>query len=235
MLHSSVTVHRPLRRDIPAMVGQGVEAAQLLVDARGQGEGIQALAQPRQLGELGRVGLRARLQARKRRLRRAILATESTAHACFLHEFDRREPEVLPQAQVGIQRVEGLERRARVIAVIAHQLAHVRPVLLFDVRVVVLLVRPPARELNLLRLAVPIQRLIDEFAPVIRVDAAQAEGQRPAQGVQRLPDGELPLLITARVSTHLVWMSITFSECRHAPSARSPACETRSISVKPGL
>ena len=29
-------------------------------------------------------------------------------------------------------------------------------------------------------------------------------------------------------------MSVTFSECRNSPSAQSPECDTRSISVKPG-
>src|SRR6516162_2928783 len=52
------------------------------------------------------------------------------------------------------------------------------PVLLLDVGVVVLLVRAAAGELNLLRLAVVPQVLIDELRAVVGVDAAQAEGQR---------------------------------------------------------
>ena len=37
------------------------------------------------------------------------------------------------------------------------------------------------------------------------------------------------------VSTQVVWMSVTFSEWANSPSARWPACATRSSSVKPGL
>ena len=39
---------------------------------------------------------------------------------------------------------------------------------------------------------------------------------------------------TARVSTHVVWMSVTFSEWANSPSARWPAWATKSSSVKPG-
>ena len=42
------------------------------------------------------------------------------------------------------------------------------------------------------------------------------------------------LPITARVSVHAVWMSVSVSEWMNSPSARSPECDTRSISVKPG-
>jgi len=42
------------------------------------------------------------------------------------------------------------------------------------------------------------------------------------------------LPMTARVSTQVVWMSVRFNECMNSPSARSPECATKSISVKPG-
>ena len=44
-----------------------------------------------------------------------------------------------------------------------------------------------------------------------------------------------PLPMTARVSTHVVWMSVRLREWRNSPSAHSPEWETRSTSVKPGV
>src|SRR5262245_42091744 len=87
-----------------------------------------------------------------------------------------------PTAETGSETVAARGGRAPVwrpgprgvVAHISQQLAHVRPVLLLDVRVVVLLVRPAARELNLVDLAVVPQMLIDELTAVIRVDATQA-------------------------------------------------------------
>jgi hypothetical protein len=46
-------------------------------------------------------------------------------------------------------------------------LAHVGPVLLLDVRVVVFLVGPAARELNAVGFAVPVQMRVDKFRPVV--------------------------------------------------------------------
>jgi hypothetical protein len=67
------------------------------------------------------------------------------------------------------------------IAQVAHVLPHVRPVLLLDVRVVVFLIGTPARELNALRLAVAVQMRVDEFGPVVRIDAAQSKRQLALQ------------------------------------------------------
>jgi hypothetical protein len=57
---------------------------------------------------------------------------------------------VHPQTQLmAIQIVHGLHRLSRIVALPTHQLAHVRPVLLLDVSVVVLLVRSSAGELDI--------------------------------------------------------------------------------------
>ena len=70
-----------------------------------------------------------------------------------------------------------------------------RPVLLLDVRIVVLLVRPPARELNRSRLAVAVEMVVDELRAVVRIDAAQ--GKR--QGLpDRLQSGPYRLLALAQ-------------------------------------
>ena len=65
----------------------------------------------------------------------------------------------------------------RVVAIPGQQLAHLRPVLLLDVRVVVLLVGPSARELNVLLFAPTLQMPVDELTAVVRIHAQQREGQ----------------------------------------------------------
>ena len=51
-----------------------------------------------------------------------------------------------------------------------------RPVLLLDVRVVVLLVRTPPRKLNVLLLAPALQMLVDELRAVVGIHSAQSKG-----------------------------------------------------------
>src|SRR2546429_3941042 len=52
-----------------------------------------------------------------------------------------------------------------------------RPVLLLDVRVVVLFVRPSPRELDLPCVAPALQMVVDELAAIIRVHTQQRKGQ----------------------------------------------------------
>src|SRR5260370_1355149 len=67
------------------------------------------------------------------------------------------------------------------------------PVLLLDMRVVVLLVRTSSRELDLLPLAPSLQMPVDEFRSVIRVQAQKTEGQHPFDLIQGLLHSGLPL------------------------------------------
>jgi hypothetical protein len=78
---------------------------------------------------------------------------------------------------VPVQVIEGGDRRQGVVPVVAHELADVGPVLLLDVGVVVLLVGSPPRELNGVGLAVPVEGIVDELAPVVGVNAPEREGQ----------------------------------------------------------
>jgi hypothetical protein len=78
------------------------------------------------------------------------------------------------------------------------------PVLLLDVGVVVLLVRPAARELNLFGLTKGVEMKVDELRAVIRIDPLQAKRQLRAELVQRRLDTHLAFPSNAPLSTHVV-------------------------------
>ena len=132
--------------------------------------------QARERRHLDRVRCRTGADAIQGSLRRAVDTAEAAADPRLLDELHRGQPQILQQPQIRIQRVERGERGRRVIAVVAHQLADVGPVFLLDMRVVVLLVRPAARELNGTGPTVAIQVVVDELGPVVRIDPAQREG-----------------------------------------------------------
>src|ERR1700731_82532 len=67
------------------------------------------------------------------------------------------------------------------------------PVLLFDMRVVVLLVRASSRELDVLPFTPSLQMPVDEFRSVVRVQAQKAERQHPGDLIQGLRHSGLPL------------------------------------------
>jgi hypothetical protein len=133
------------------MVGQGVDVVKLPGDGLGQGEGVKAVALPPELaGDLG-TDLRASEDPLQGGAGRVVPAPDARAHPLLTEQLDRRQEQVLEQPQ--LLPVESLDRGLRGEAVVAHvaqELADVGPVLLLDVGVVVLLVGPPARELNLL-------------------------------------------------------------------------------------
>src|SRR5688572_20766084 len=165
-----------------AQVREGIDALQLVLDGAGQAEGIQSgsLTSQRSGDVLG--DLRAREHAVERRLGGVVSATDASADPLFALELDGGQEEILEQPQLAaVEGLDGRLRRRAVVAYVAQQLADVRPVLLLDVGVVVLLVRAPAGELDLLGLAVVPQMLIDEFRAVVRVDPSEPEGQGLAE------------------------------------------------------
>ena len=159
------------------MIRQRVHVRELVVDAGGERERIETVALAHEGGHLRGVGLGTHADAVQRGLRRVVVPAESRADAFFALEFHRRQEEILQQPQVGIHGVHRRERGSGVIPHIPHQFADMRPVLLLDVRVVVLLVRSPARELDLVGPAVLMQVRVDEFRAVVGVDATERERQ----------------------------------------------------------
>ena len=135
----------------------------------------------------------AHASTRSSGVRGVIAATEAGADAALLDQLHRGEKQVLQQAQLLVEPIDRGERRRRVIPHVAQQLPHVRPILLLDVRVIVLLVRAPASELDVMVRAIAAEMVIDELGAVVRIDPAQPKGHGLAQVLQAFLDVVLTL------------------------------------------
>ena len=157
---------------------QDHELLDLPIDGRGEGERIELIAKPHERDHGLGIRLGARLDSLERRARSIVAATKARPDPFFAEELDRGQEEVVEEPQlVPIERVQRHHGRRGVVPPVPHELADVRPVLLLDVGVVVLLVRPAARELDLLGLAVAVEMVVDELGAVVGVDPPEAEGQ----------------------------------------------------------
>lgn len=119
------------------LVRHAIQPIELLVDPLREGERIGLRQHPAQGRDFLRIGLRARTHPLKRRLRSVIATDQSGTLPDFCQEFHRRLEQVLEQPQVGIQRVEGLQRLRTVLAIPADELAHMGPVLLLHMSVII--------------------------------------------------------------------------------------------------
>ena len=100
-------------------------------------------------GDLHRVGPGAGLHALERRLGRSYTRRTRAPTRTLRTQLHRRQEQVLEEAEVlTVEAVHRGHRRGGVVADVAHQPAHVRPVLLLDVGVVVFFVRPAAGHLD---------------------------------------------------------------------------------------
>jgi len=135
----------------------------------------------------------ARFHALERRPWLVVAPADPRPDPRLLDQLDRRQTQVLQEAQVLVQRIDRGQRRVRVVPDVAEELPHVRPILLFDVGVVVLLVRAPTRELDVLLRAVAAEMVIDEFRPIVGIDPLQAKRQLLPHVVERLLDDMLAL------------------------------------------
>ena len=120
------------------MVRQVVDPGEPFVDPLRHHEGVEPGLQLLQLRDGGRVDLGTGRHAIERGPGRVIAAAEPRADAPFLDELHRGQEQVLQEPQIRIHRVDRHQRRLGVIPHIAEQLAHMGPVLLLDVGVVVL-------------------------------------------------------------------------------------------------
>jgi len=75
----------------------------------------------------------------------------------------------------------------------AAQLAHMGPVLLFDVSVIVFLVGPPSGKLNVVVLAVLVEVVVEELRAVVRIDAAELEWHMCVHLDDGIKNARLPL------------------------------------------
>ena len=130
--------------------GEPVAALELLLDGVGEHEGIQPVPLASELGgDLG-ANVWAREDPLQRCLRGIVAAPDARADPHLGEQLDRGQEEILQEPQlVTVQGVDrGLSHRA-VVTHVAQELADTSAVLLLDVRVIILLVGPPPRELDL--------------------------------------------------------------------------------------
>jgi hypothetical protein len=139
-----------------AGIGERVDAVELLLDGPRQGEGIQAIALAAERGRPGGVEAARGEHPLQRRPGRIVAAPDARADALLPEQLHGGQKEILEQPQLlAVQSVDGGAGDQGVVAHVAQQLANVGPVLLFEMRIVVLLLRPAPRELDLVRLTVP--------------------------------------------------------------------------------
>ena len=143
-------------------------------------ERVEPCVQELQRLLLFRRHLRRGQHAGQRSLRVAIHPGDASVLADFLRQLVRGQEVVLQLTQRALaQYVDQRRDRRVVVALVAELLAHVRPVALLDVGVVVLLVGPRAREEDGLG---PLPRprhdvVVDELPAVVAVHAQQREWQ----------------------------------------------------------
>jgi len=161
---------------------EGVNPLQLTIDLATELERVQAWAKFDEGGEWGglyRLVCLLSLQPIQRCAGEIVAAAQLRAHAHFLHQLGRRLKEIEPQAQfMAIEVIHGFHRLRGVVAIPAHQLANMRPVLLLDVGVVVLLVGAAVAELHLVVSAPTADVPVDKFRAIVGIDPPQREGQR---------------------------------------------------------
>ena len=125
-------------------VGQSVDAPELPVDAAGQLKRVEHRAQLLPFRHSSAVPLPRRQHPLQRCLRRARDAAQLRAYTIFLHPFDRGLLQVHPQPQLlPVHSMDGFHRGPRVIPPQPSKLTYLRPGLLLDAGMVVVLVRSP--------------------------------------------------------------------------------------------
>jgi hypothetical protein len=152
------------------VIGEGDDGLELPVDGRGEREGIEAVAEGHEGGDLRVIDVGAREHALERGARGGVATAEAGPDPFFAEELDGGQEEVLEQAE--LEPVEGVDRPeggGRVGAEVAEQLAHRGPVLRLAVGVVVLLTGPAAGEVDGRGPAVVV--------PLIGVDARRRNGE----------------------------------------------------------
>ena len=95
------------------------------------------------------------------------------------------------QANCPIQASQALTGDQAREAVVAHEPANHRAILLLDPGLIVLLIGPRARELEMLFLAIALECLIDEGAVVVRVDPADRHRELMSHDCKPFDDQKL--------------------------------------------
>ena len=113
VFQGSAGVHKPAAA---AMIRKRVEAVLLSLDPGGERKGIERGLLPHQCRHLRRVRRWTGADAVQWSLRRPIDPADPAADPRLGHELHRRQPQILQQPQIRIQRVERGQGGQRVIA-----------------------------------------------------------------------------------------------------------------------
>jgi hypothetical protein len=158
---------RPGRPRLPShAMRQLPDLLQLRIDALGERKRIRPGEHPSQGRDLDGIRLGARQHAGPRGLGHLVAAPQARAVPALPQQLHRGLKQILKEPQV---RIERLERRRALVALPPDELAHMGPVLLLDVRIIILLRGARAGELNrgLRPLAEDPQMMIDELTAIV--------------------------------------------------------------------
>jgi hypothetical protein len=210
---------------------------QLRIDALGERKGIRPSQHPSEGRDLDGICLGARQHAGPRGLGPIIAADQPGAVPALAQQLHRRLKQILEEPQVRIERLERGQGRGALVAIPPDELAHMGPVLLLDVRIVILLIGARPRELNrgMCPLAERPQMISDELTAMVRINPAQRERQLPGDRLQRGKNALMALapdrvpLDPPGVHVHGV------QRVQVLPVGLAPECDTRSISRSPAF
>jgi hypothetical protein len=110
-------------------------------------------------------------------------------HPPFGDQFEDRLEEIEVEAQVLVDTLEEQELGLGVEAIITDEATDDRPIFLFDMGLIVFLVRARTGKGDLLKVAVMEEQVVDEFGAVVGVNAEQIEGQARAHDFNGFEDG----------------------------------------------
>jgi len=122
-------------------------------------------------GHLRDIGLRGGPDSLQGGLWPIVPAKESGTAALLAHQLHRGLKEILKQPQIRIEGIECLLSFQGLVAVPADELAHMRPILLLDMGVVIFFIGPGAGELDAVSPTERDQMPVDELAPIVRVES----------------------------------------------------------------
>lgn len=169
------------------------ESGQFFVDPLGQRQRVRGLFGAAKLLDSSFWDGLGALQNALKNCSGDIIPTDDPCPISNLFEqFHGGAEEVIEDAEVGVNVVHGPERPRGVVSVVADELADLGPILLFNVGVIILFVGAGAGELDFaVGGATPTkgpEMVVDEFGSVVRVDAAQWEGQARFDGAHSVDD-----------------------------------------------
>ena len=154
----------------------------MLVHPLGEHERVRRRQEARQGSHFLGIRVRAGPHPLKGSPWRVVATNPSRAPTLFALELHRGLKEILEEPEIRVEQGQGRQGLWWVIALPPHQLADMGPILLLNMRIVVLFVWPGARELDGVAagaLTTRHQMGIDERTPIVGVESSQRKRQAP--------------------------------------------------------